>query len=208
MSNQFHVFLLDNFDSFTYNLVDQFRVMGCDVTIYRNDLEAAFIFEQMRQSTLPPVLILSPGPGAPRDAGCMIELVKRVRGHYPVLGICLGHQAIVESYGGVIGLAPQTMHGKASAIRHNDQGPFADMINPMPVARYHSLMATQVPADLAVIATTDDIPMAVLHAGHKVLGFQFHPESILTLAGETLLKQSLIYLTAQSPANPREEARP
>ena len=213
MTNQFHVFLLDNFDSFTYNLVDQFRVMGCEVTIYRNDLDAGFIVEQMRQSALPPVLILSPGPGAPSDAGCMIELIKLVRGRYPILGICLGHQAIVESYGGVIGLAPQTMHGKASPIRHDDQGPFAGMINPMPVARYHSLMATDVPEDLSVIATTDEIPMAVLHAEHKVLGFQFHPESILTLAGETLLKQSLQYLThhagnVQSPATHTEEARP
>lgn len=195
MQNNYHVFLLDNFDSFTYNLVDQFRVMGCEVTIYRNDLDASYIYQQMQQSTLPPVLILSPGPGSPADAGCMIELIHMTRGHYPILGICLGHQAIVESYQGEVGLAPQTVHGKASAISHTHQGPFMNMINPMPVARYHSLMATRIPGSLSVIARTDNIPMAVLQAEDKVLGFQFHPESVLTLEGETLLRESLQYLT-------------
>ena len=192
--NQCHVFLLDNFDSFTYNLVDQFRVMGVKVTVYRNDIDADFIIEQMNNSELSPVLVLSPGPGTPSDAGCLVELVNKCREKIPMLGICLGHQAIVQSFGGVIGLAPQTVHGKSSEIAHNDQGPFKGLINPMPVARYHSLMATTMPAGLNVLATTNDIVMSVMDDSQTIIGFQFHPESILTLGGEALLVQSLTHL--------------
>lgn len=189
-----HVFLLDNFDSFTYNLVDQFRVMGVKVTVYRNDLSADFILEQIQHTELTPVLVLSPGPGAPSDAGCLVELVDKCRLQVPMLGICLGHQAIVQSFGGVIGLAPQTVHGKSSNIAHNNTGPFAGLINPMPVARYHSLMATTMPDGLNVLATTDDIVMSVIDNSQSIIGFQFHPESILTLGGEALLIQSLTHL--------------
>ena len=192
--NQCHVFLLDNFDSFTYNLVDQFRVMGVKVTVYRNDIDADFIIEQMNNSELSPVLVLSPGPGTPSDAGCLVELVNKCREKIPMLGICLGHQAIVQSFGGVIGLAPQTVHGKSSEIAHNDRGPFKGLINPMPVARYHSLMATTMPASLNVLATTNDIVMSVMDDSQTIIGFQFHPESILTLGGEALLVQSLTHL--------------
>ena len=192
--NQCHVFLLDNFDSFTYNLVDQFRVMGVKVTVYRNDIDADFIIEQMNNSELSPVLVLSPGPGTPSDAGCLVELVNKCREKIPMLGICLGHQAIVQSFGGVIGLAPQTVHGKSSEIAHNDRGPFKGLINPMPVARYHSLMATTMPVGLNVLATTNDIVMSVMDDSQTIIGFQFHPESILTLGGEALLVQSLTHL--------------
>lgn len=192
--NQCHVFLLDNFDSFTYNLVDQFRVMGVQVTVYRNDLCADFIIEQIEQCKLMPVLVLSPGPGKPSDAGCLIDLIDKCRDKIPMLGICLGHQAIVQSFGGVIGLAPHTVHGKSSEIKHNDIGPFKGLINPMPVARYHSLMATTMPQGLTVLATTDDIVMSVMNESQSIIGFQFHPESILTLGGEALLVQSLTHL--------------
>ena len=191
---QCHVFLLDNFDSFTYNLVDQFRVMGVKVTVYRNDIDADFIINEMNHSELSPVLVLSPGPGTPSDAGCLVELVNKCRNNIPMLGICLGHQAIVQSFGGVIGLAPQTVHGKSSEIAHNDQGPFKGLINPMPVARYHSLMATTMPQGLNVLATTNDIVMSVMDDSQSIIGFQFHPESILTLGGEALLIQSLTHL--------------
>jgi len=189
-----HVFLLDNFDSFTYNLVDQFRVMGVKVTVYRNDLSADFIIDQINASDLTPVLVLSPGPGTPSDAGCLVELVDKCRLHIPMLGICLGHQAIVQSFGGVIGLAPQTVHGKSSDIAHNNIGPFENLINPMPVARYHSLMATTMPEGLNVLATTDNIVMSVIDDSSTIIGFQFHPESILTVGGEALLVQSLTHL--------------
>lgn len=194
--NRCHVFLLDNFDSFTYNLVDQFRVMGVKVTVYRNDLDADFIIEQIQHSKLTPVLVLSPGPGKPSDAGCLVELIDKCRHKIPMLGICLGHQAIVQSFGGVIGLAPQTVHGKSSEITHNDLGPFKGLINPMPVARYHSLMATAMPSGLTKLAMTDDIVMAVMDESQTIIGFQFHPESILTLGGEALLVQSLVHLTS------------
>lgn len=192
--SQCHVYLLDNFDSFTYNLVDQFRVMGVKVTIYRNDLSADFIIEQMKSSELKPVLVLSPGPGSPSDAGCLVELIDKCRGKFPMLGICLGHQAIVQSFGGTIGLAPGTVHGKSSDITHNNQGPFKDLVNPMPVARYHSLMATQMPSGLKILANIDDIVMSVMDDSESIIGFQFHPESILTLGGEALLVQSLTHL--------------
>lgn len=201
---QCHVFLLDNFDSFTYNLVDQFRVMGVKVTVYRNDLSADFIIEQINNSELTPVLVLSPGPGAPSDAGCLVELIDKCRNKVPMLGICLGHQAIVQSFGGVIGLAPVTVHGKSSEIIHNNTGPFKDLINPMPVARYHSLMATSMPQGLNVLATTDDIVMSVIDENQSIIGFQFHPESILTLGGEALLVQSLTHLMNASNIEPMD----
>lgn len=195
-----HVFLLDNFDSFTYNLVDQFRSMGADVTIYRNDIDKELIIEKMKQSELPPVLVLSPGPGSPAQAGCLVPLVKSCINRFPILGICLGHQAIIEAYGGTIGLSPETVHGKASHITHNGQGPFLQLLNPMPVARYHSLMATKLPQSLEVIATTEDIVMSVTNKEQTLLGFQFHPESILTPDGEQLLAQSLNHLLANKEA--------
>lgn len=189
------VFLLDNFDSFSYNLVDQFRVMGAQVTVYRNDIDPHFIIKQMASSDLPPVLVLSPGPGAPSQAGCLVELIKLSINKVPMLGICLGHQAIIEAFGGKIGLAPKTVHGKASQICHDNSGPFHNLINPMPVARYHSLMAHEVPPALTPIAFVDDIVMAVIDSSHQIIGFQFHPESILTPGGETLLRQSLNILS-------------
>lgn len=195
-----HVFLLDNFDSFTYNLVDQFRSMGAKVTIYRNDVTPELIISKMESSEQPPVLVLSPGPGSPSDAGCLVTLVKQCVNRFPMLGICLGHQAIVEAFGGTIGLSPETVHGKSSAIAHSGLGPFAGLINPMPVARYHSLMAHKLPSELEVVAKTDDIVMSVMNSQQTVLGFQFHPESILTPDGEQLLAQSLNHLLANKEA--------
>lgn len=201
-----HVFLLDNFDSFTYNLVDQFRAMGVKVTIYRNNIAANYIIEQMQKTELKPVLVLSPGPGTPNDAGCLVEIIDKCRGKFPMLGICLGHQAIVQSFGGIIGLAPCTVHGKSSEIIHNNKGPFKDLINPMPVARYHSLMATNMPAGLNILATTDDIVMSVMDDSMSIIGFQFHPESILTLGGEALLVRSLSHLINCNLSQQQEHA--
>lgn len=189
------IFLLDNFDSFTYNLVDQFRSLGHMVKIYRNNLSADQIYAQIRQCSDDPVLVLSPGPGAPHEAGCMIDLIRLCQGQVPILGICLGHQAICEYYGGTVGSAGEFVHGKVSHITHSGQDMFAGLPNPMPVARYHSLVATQVPAKLEVIADFDGMPMAVLQRTDHVLGFQFHPESIMTVDGAWLLTQSLDFIT-------------
>ena len=146
--------------------------------------------------------MLSPGPGAPSDAGCMPALLKQVAGVFPVIGICLGHQAIVEYYGGKVGRASYVMHGKSSAISHTQTAMFNQLPHPLHVARYHSLVAHTLPDALEACATCEDEDgsqtiMAVINKADGMLGFQFHPESILTAQGSMLLKQSIDYLTLQ-----------
>ncbi|MFZ4835424.1 glutamine amidotransferase-related protein [Rouxiella sp. Mn2063] len=189
------ILLLDNVDSFTYNLVDQLRASGHQVVIYRNIMPADTIIEKLSQMENP-VLMLSPGPGAPSDAGCMPELLQRLRGQLPIIGICLGHQAIVEAYGGHVGQAGEILHGKASSITHDNQGMFAGMNNPLPVARYHSLVGSQLPEELTINARFGEMVMAVRHDADRVCGFQFHPESILTSQGARLLEQTLAWALA------------
>lgn len=189
------ILLLDNIDSFTYNLVDQLRAFGHNVVIYRNNVPAGTLIERL-QSMENPVLMLSPGPGAPAEAGCMPELLKQLRGRLPIIGICLGHQAIVETYGGHVGQAGEILHGKASAITHDESGMFTGLTNPLPVARYHSLVGSNVPEELTINATFNGMVMAVRHDKDRVCGFQFHPESILTTQGARLLEQTLAWALA------------
>lgn len=201
MSN---VVLLDNFDSFTYNLVDELRASGMSLTVFRNNVPAQHVVNKMQELGKDTLLLLSPGPGNPASAGCMLELLALVQGQFPVLGICLGHQAIVQHYGGEIVRAPEVLHGKSSKISHCGDKMFADLPNPFPVARYHSLVADKMPSVLDCVARYGsqngiDIIMAVWHSQHKMLGMQFHPESILTSLGSKLLKQSILYLTHQQP---------
>ncbi|MCX4050930.1 aminodeoxychorismate/anthranilate synthase component II [Aeromonas caviae] len=190
-----NIFLLDNFDSFTYNLVDQFRTLGYPVRIYRNNLPASRIMQEIDACEGDAVLVLSPGPGAPHEAGCLIDLIKLARGRVPILGICLGHQALCEAYGGTVGAAGEIVHGKRSLIEHNGHGAFAGLPSPLPVARYHSLVATYVPQELQVIAHYQGMPMAIEQRDERVLGFQFHPESIMTSEGARLLTQALAHVT-------------
>jgi len=189
------ILLLDNFDSFTYNLVDQLRAFGHNVVIYRNNVPADQLIARLQQMENP-VLMLSPGPGAPSEAGCMPALLQALRGQLPIIGICLGHQAIVEAYGGHVGQAGEILHGKASAIDHDDQGMFAGLNNPLPVARYHSLGGSNIPDGLTVNATYNGMEMAVRDDANRVCGFQFHPESILTSQGARLLEQTLAWALA------------
>ena len=192
------VYLLDNKDSFTYNLVDELAQLDCTLKLYRNTVPAGFIFDKMlqdQQAGATIVLLLSPGPGAPSQAGSMPELIALCAGKFPMLGICLGHQALVEHYGGVVGRAGETVHGKTSLISLAEHPVFAGLPRPFPVARYHSLMATEMPNALQVIANYQHIPMAIVHETDRALGFQFHPESILTTLGKPLLAQSLAYLS-------------
>ncbi len=189
------ILLLDNFDSFTYNLVDQLRAFGHNVVIYRNNVPADQLIARLQQMENP-VLMLSPGPGAPSEAGCMPALLQALRGQLPIIGICLGHQAIVEAYGGHVGQAGEILHGKASAIDHDDQGMFAGLSNPLPVARYHSLVGSNIPDGLTVNATYNGMVMAVRDDANRVCGFQFHPESILTSQGARLLEQTLAWALA------------
>lgn len=184
------ILLLDNIDSFTYNLVDQLRSSGHRVVIYRNQIPAEVIIDKLAEMENP-VLMLSPGPGTPSEAGCMPDLLNKLRGKLPIIGICLGHQAIVEAYGGHVGQAGEILHGKASLVEHDGEGMFSGLTSPLPVARYHSLVGSQIPAGLTVNASFNGMVMAVRHDEERVCGFQFHPESILTTQGARLLEQTL-----------------
>ncbi|HCH02296.1 MAG TPA: anthranilate synthase component II [Vibrio sp.] len=185
-----NILFIDNFDSFTYNLVDQFRTLGHDVTIYRNSLSAETI-EQAVQQLENPVVVLSPGPGAPSEAGCMPELIQRLKGKVPMIGICLGHQAIVEAYGGKVAGAGEIIHGKVSMMVHDNHPTYQNLPSPFAIARYHSLVATHVSHALTVTAQVDGLVMSVVEENHKVCGFQFHPESIMTTYGATLLENTI-----------------
>lgn len=185
-----NIIFIDNFDSFTYNLVDQFRTLGHHVTIYRNHI-AAVTIEQAIEQLDNPVVLLSPGPGEPSQAGCMPELILRLKSKVPMIGICLGHQAIVEAYGGTVAGAGNIVHGKVSMMEHQDHAIYANLPSPLAIARYHSLVATHVPATLTVTAEVDGLVMSVVQEQDKVCGFQFHPESIMTTYGATLLANAI-----------------
>jgi anthranilate synthase/aminodeoxychorismate synthase-like glutamine amidotransferase len=174
------ILLVDNYDSFTYNLAHLFQELGADVTVLRNDAIDADEAERLAPSHL----VVSPGPGRPADSGATLAIVRRLGPRIPTLGVCLGHQAIVEAFGGEIGAAKQLMHGKASAITHDERGLFVGLPNPLEAGRYHSLAAAIVPDCLEVCATTEDGEvMAVRHRELPVDGIQFHPESVLTPLG-------------------------
>lgn len=199
--------LIDNQDSFTYNLVDELRVLGVNLTVYRNTVDTQQVLNALADYAKQgdTLLMLSPGPGAPSQSGNMPEILKQCQGKYPVLGICLGHQAIVENYQGIIGRAPYAMHGKSSLMTHNCPDLFIDLPSPMAIARYHSLIALDVPECLQVVAQIDQLPMAVLHQNDRMLGFQFHPESVLTCQGSRLLKQAMNFLVSMPTFNLENE---
>ena len=182
------ILLIDNYDSFTYNLAHLFQELGAEVTVIRNDKIDADSAEQLAPSHL----VISPGPGRPEQAGATLEIVQRLGPNVPTLGVCLGHQAIVEAFGGEVGQAKRLVHGKASSIAHNGQGLFSGLPDPLEAGRYHSLAATQVPDELGVCATTEDGEvMAVRHRELPIDGIQFHPESVLTPDGPALAKNFL-----------------
>lgn len=184
-----NVLFIDNFDSFTFNLVDEFERRGCRVEVWRNDIAARRALEIAESLPSPRMIVLSPGPGAPRDAGCCVELIRLAAGRIPLLGVCLGHQALVEAMGGEVGPAGEIVHGKAVPVEHDGIGIFAGLPSPMRVARYHSLAALRVPEVLRVSAHYQQkVVMAVEHREKRLLGLQFHPESVLTPMGPTLLE--------------------
>ena len=182
--------IIDNFDSFTYNLVQGFRSQGAEVNVFRNNaIDAA-----EAQALQPSHLVISPGPGRPSDAGISMELIKAFASEIPILGVCLGHQCIVEAFGGEITYAKQLMHGKISAINHDQKTIFSNLETPMTAGRYHSLAAekTTLPDELEITATTpDDEVMAVRHKTYLIEGVQFHPESVLTPEGDELMRNFL-----------------
>jgi len=185
-----NIVFIDNFDSFTYNLVDQFRSLGHKVTIYRNHI-AADTIQAAVEALENPVIVLSPGPGAPSEAGVMPEVLQRLKGKVPMIGICLGHQAIVEAYGGTVSGAGEIVHGKISMMQHQQHPLYQGLPSPLAIARYHSLVATHVSEQLTVTAEVDGLVMSVVNEQDKICGFQFHPESIMTTQGATLLENAI-----------------
>lgn len=181
-SPRYKILLLDNFDSFTYNLKYQLQEFG-EVKTYRNNLDLESLVKHANDCDL---LVLSPGPGNPTQAGNLIPLIKAMAGKVAMFGICLGHQALVEAFGGVISQAPAILHGKTSDMQHNGMSLFQDLPNPLTIARYHSLVASEVPANLKVTASVSGQVMAIEDTGQKIFGVQFHPESILTTYGQQL----------------------
>jgi anthranilate synthase/aminodeoxychorismate synthase-like glutamine amidotransferase len=182
--------MIDNYDSFTYNLVQYFGELGQSLQVYRNNKISIAEIEKMN----PERIVISPGPCTPREAGISIDVIKHFAGKVPLLGVCLGHQSIGEAFGGDVIRAPYLMHGKTSMIHHDNKTIFAGLPNPFVATRYHSLIIKRetLPTVLEVTAWTDDgIIMGVRHKQFKVEGVQFHPESILTNAGKDLLKNFL-----------------
>ena len=181
------ILMIDNYDSFTYNLVQYLGELGQELDVYRND---KITVEQVKDLK-PSSIVISPGPGMPEQAGISIDLIKNLSDDIPILGVCLGHQAIVQAYGGVIERAPEPVHGKTSQINHDGKTIFEEIENPFTATRYHSLTAKKdaLPEELEVSAwTDDDMIMAVRHKKLPVEGIQFHPESILTIEGKKILK--------------------
>ena len=184
------ILLLDNYDSFTYNLAQYLGELGCQVEVHRNDRISV---EQIAQRK-PDRIVISPGPCTPQEAGICVELVQKLAGKIPILGVCLGHQAIGAAFGGKIIRAPKLFHGKTSQIRHDGSGVFRGLPNPFTATRYHSLIVERksLPRALQVTAETDDdIVMGMQHREYPLMGVQFHPESVLTESGKQLLKNFL-----------------
>ena len=180
--------MIDNYDSFTYNLVHLFEELGAEVVTVRNDA----ITVDEAAALAPDRLVVSPGPGRPADAGVSIDVIRRLGETTPTLGVCLGHQAIVEAYGGTVGQARALLHGKASVVTHDGRGVYEGLPDELEVGRYHSLAATEVPDELTVTAqTADGEVMGVRHARHPIEGVQFHPESVLTPLGPELARNFL-----------------
>lgn len=184
------ILLLDNYDSFTYNLYQYLCELGADVMVKRNDeLSVAEV-----EALAPDKIVISPGPCTPTEAGISVDLIKELGARIPTLGVCLGHQSIGQAYGGAVVRAPIVMHGKISQIHHEGAGVFNNLPQPFPATRYHSLIVRRedLPDDLEVTAWTEDgIIMGLRHRQHPVEGVQFHPESIMTDAGKDLLRNFL-----------------
>ncbi len=184
--------LIDNYDSFTYNLVQAFLMLGAEVEVFRNDA----ITVDQALAKKPSHVVISPGPGTPHDAGVSMPMIRAFAGRVPVLGVCLGHQSLVEVFGGKVVRAGRLMHGKVSPVLHDGRGVFTGLASPMQCGRYHSLIAEphSLPAELEVTArTAEGEIMGVRHRHHAVEGVQFHPESVLTPDGPKLMGNFLTF---------------
>ena len=184
------ILLIDNYDSFTYNLYQYLSELGGEVRVVRNDQASVAEMEALA----PERVVVSPGPCTPKEAGISVELIQRLAGRLPILGVCLGHQCVGEAFGGVVAGAGEIMHGKSSRIEHDGKGVFRGLPNPIEAIRYHSLAITpeSVPECLEVTARSDSgVIMGVRHREYPIEGIQFHPESIMTSAGKDILRNFL-----------------
>lgn len=196
------ILVIDNYDSFTYNLVQYLGELGATLQVVRNDKLDEHTMEHLNPSQI----VISPGPGTPDDAGASLMVLQEYAKRIPTLGVCLGHQCIGQVFGGKVIRAPRLMHGKTSQIRHNGKGIFRDLSNPFTATRYHSLVVQDhtLPSDVEVCAYAEDdgTIMGLRHLKYPIFGVQFHPESILTSEGKQLLK-NFLDLTSAEPAQPR-----
>ena len=186
-----NILMIDNFDSFTFNLVDEFEKRNCKVFVYRNNISLNN-FKSIVEEIKPKLIVISPVPSTPKDAGISIDVIKNYSGKIPIFGVCLGHQAIVEAFGGIVGKAPEVFHGKPSKISHDKKSIYKNLSNPIQVGRYHSLCGLKIPNELEIASRTNNgIVMGVRHNKFFVEGVQFHPESILTPDGGIMIENLL-----------------
>ena len=188
-----NVLMIDNHDSFTFNIVEALERLGATVRTVRNEIAASDALEQAQSSDA--LILISPGPGRPEEAGCCIDLIRLAKGKVPLFGVCLGQQAMVLEAGGEVVRAPGAVHGKASLLEHDGEGPFTGLPNPLRIGRYHSLCTPKPPKRFRVHAQIDGMAMAISDVEAKQIGVQFHPESVLTPVGQRLLGNVLERLT-------------
>ena len=190
------VLYIDNFDSFTYNLVDDFCKRNCEAKVYRADT-ALEELKKIADKYQPDLLVISPGPGTPDGAGVSLSAIDYFKDKLPIFGVCLGHQVIAQYFGGKVGHAPLPMHGKGSRVAHNQKGVFAGVENPLQAGRYHSLCVLDLPDCMQQTAEFEGINMAAKHKELPIFGVQFHPESILTPAGGKIIENILSIATSK-----------
>lgn len=191
------VLFLDNFDSFSYNLIDEFRRVGAEVEVRRNDAALDDLLALLPRHDL---LAVSPGPGRPEETGVLVPLLREAAGRVPIVGVCLGMQALAVAFGGKVAPAPHLVHGKAGAVRHDGTSIFAGFANPFAAGRYHSLVVRKPPAGFVVTAWGEEsgerVAMAMEDADRRLLGLQFHPESVLTRDGSSIIGRVLEWATS------------
>ncbi len=197
------IVLIDNYDSFTYNLVQMMASLGADIRVFRNDAITVEAVEAMA----PEAVVISPGPCTPNEAGISVALIRRMTGRIPVLGVCLGHQSLGVAFGATVSNAKRIMHGKVSQVRHEGAGLYKGMGNPFPAGRYHSLAVLKetLPPELVADAfSEDDEIMGMHHVSHATFGVQFHPESVLTPSGKKLMRNFLEIVSQKSGVRSQE----
>ena len=191
------IIMIDNFDSFTHNLADEFEKRNCRVYVYRNNIGMKN-FDRITEKIKPKLIVISPGPSAPKDAGISINVIKKYAGKIPIFGVCLGHQCIVEAFGGIVDRCKEVLHGKPSKVTHDKKTIYKNIEAPLQVGRYHSLAGIKIPKEIEVSAKSDTgVVMGIRHKKYFVEGVQFHPESILTPSGGLIIENLLAMVKKQ-----------